>query len=157
MLTLEDFKHLHACDAWLVLGDYLEANKELDEIAPLRRAHPEVLDRRCQIYAKAGKWDVVLPVLETILRDIPKHERACLLKVECYRHLDGLEKAFAWAEALTDDFPESAEVAFNAARYSCLVKNMKVAEHWVKRCVELGGQVFQKRVLNDPDFELVWK
>lgn len=76
--------------------------------------------------------------------------------IECLRHLEGLGKAFAWAEALTDDFPDNAEIAFNAARYACLVKNMKAAKHWVQRCVDLEGKEFQKGVLDDPDFEFVW-
>jgi hypothetical protein len=38
--------HLKAAQGWLELGNHLEADKELDEIAPTLRKHPDVLEIR---------------------------------------------------------------------------------------------------------------
>ena len=51
-LTLSDTHHLSAAQGWLELGSHLEADKELDEITPELRVHPDVLEIRWQIYAK---------------------------------------------------------------------------------------------------------
>ncbi len=44
---------LETADGWLELGNHVEANVELEKIAPQFRAHPEVLKVRWQIYAAA--------------------------------------------------------------------------------------------------------
>lgn len=38
------------------MASHLEADKELDEITPEFRAHPDVPGLRWQVYARAGKW-----------------------------------------------------------------------------------------------------
>jgi hypothetical protein len=42
-LDLPDIHHLRAAQGWLELGNHLEANEELEKIAPALRAHPSVL------------------------------------------------------------------------------------------------------------------
>ncbi len=50
-----DSFHLSGAEGWLGLGCCLEANDELDQIAPERRAHPDVLTVRYKIYAAARR------------------------------------------------------------------------------------------------------
>lgn len=52
-----DSHHLRAAQGWLELGNHLEADKELDEITPQLRTHPDVLEVRWHIYAHAEKWE----------------------------------------------------------------------------------------------------
>ena len=54
-LNESDAKHLLAAEGWLELGNHLAANDELENITPLFRAHPEVLEVRHNIFALAGK------------------------------------------------------------------------------------------------------
>lgn len=42
-------KHLEAAEGWLELGNYLEANQELEKITPQYRAHLDDLDMRWQV------------------------------------------------------------------------------------------------------------
>ena len=42
-LKFPDNLHLQAAQGWLELGNHLQADKELDEITPEMRAHPQVL------------------------------------------------------------------------------------------------------------------
>ena len=46
-LSAEDQRHLKAAEGWLVLGNHVEAHKELDGIEPAHRVHPDVLQLRC--------------------------------------------------------------------------------------------------------------
>lgn len=39
-LSTEDQRHLEAAQGWLILGDLIEADAELENISPLFRAHP---------------------------------------------------------------------------------------------------------------------
>ena len=57
-----DALHLQAAQGWLELGNYLEADKELDEITASLRAHPDVLKVRWEIYAAAKKWEAALDI-----------------------------------------------------------------------------------------------
>jgi len=71
-LSDSDAKHLLAAEGWLELGDYETANAELDEITPLFRAHPEVLEVRYNVFALANKWDACLAIAETLTEQFPK-------------------------------------------------------------------------------------
>ena len=51
-----DLHHLQAAQGWFELGDYIEANKELENINPQFRSHHAVLEFRWQICAKAKDW-----------------------------------------------------------------------------------------------------
>lgn len=61
--VLPDTHHLAAAQGWLQLGNHVEANEELEQIAPSLRSHPDVLELRWQIYAKAEKWDACLDIV----------------------------------------------------------------------------------------------
>ncbi len=56
MKSLDDHdkRHFEAAQGWLILGNHLEANEELENITPVFRAHPDVLALRWAIYGKAA-------------------------------------------------------------------------------------------------------
>ena len=57
-----DRPHLQAAEGWVDLGNHVEANAELEKVAPANHAHPDVLQVRWRVYAKAGKWDACLDI-----------------------------------------------------------------------------------------------
>src|SRR5580765_6856866 len=59
-----DSLHVLAAQGWLELGNHLEANEELEKIAASLRSHPDVLEVRWPISAKAGKWEVCLDLAQ---------------------------------------------------------------------------------------------
>ena len=64
MRSLEppDSFHLEAAQGWLELGNPIEAEKELDRIAPQLRDHPHVLVVHWLVCAKAEKWSVAFEI-----------------------------------------------------------------------------------------------
>jgi len=48
-----DTLHLQAAQGWLELGNHVEADSELDQIAPQVSTHPDVLMVRYGIYSRA--------------------------------------------------------------------------------------------------------
>ena len=61
-----DELRFQAAIGWLELGNWREANEELENISPEQRAHPDVLQVRCKVYHDAGKWEYVAEVANTL-------------------------------------------------------------------------------------------
>jgi hypothetical protein len=49
------------------LGNPVEANEELEKIAPELRAHLYVLTLRWEVYAAAKKWDAALDIAAALI------------------------------------------------------------------------------------------
>ena len=67
-----DTLHLRAAQGWLELGNYLEADAELEEITPQLRTHPMVLAVRWEIYAAAKKWEAALDIAAALIQLDPE-------------------------------------------------------------------------------------
>jgi len=70
-LPVEDQRHLRAAEGWLMLGNHLEADAELESITPRLRGHPDVLSVRWHIYAAAKKWEACVDLAEAVVRLAP--------------------------------------------------------------------------------------
>lgn len=72
-MNATDRRHLEHAQGWLGLGNWQEANAELEEISPAMRAHPEALRVRCGVYALAKKWDGAYEIARTLCRAPKAH------------------------------------------------------------------------------------
>ena len=72
-LDLSDQMHLDAADGWLGLGDWREANEELECITPQMRAHPSVLFVRYHVYAMASKWEGAADIARALSELVPQN------------------------------------------------------------------------------------
>ena len=70
-LTHADLHLLQASEGFLDLGMIVEAFNELEEIAPLNRAHPAVLLMRSRIYLAGDKPDYAHAILSTYTQSLP--------------------------------------------------------------------------------------
>jgi hypothetical protein len=66
-----DQRHLDAAQGWLGLGNYLEANEELERITPRLRAHRDVLRVRHDVYSAAQKWEAAAEVARALSEMVP--------------------------------------------------------------------------------------
>lgn len=64
--------HFRAAQGWLELGTHMEADKELDEIPPQLRAHPDVLELRWEICCRAKKWEPCVDHAEALVKLRPE-------------------------------------------------------------------------------------
>jgi hypothetical protein len=62
---------MRAATGWLELGDHLSAFEELERLPQEKRAHPDVLKIRYEIYAKAGRWESAFELAEGLSRLVP--------------------------------------------------------------------------------------
>jgi hypothetical protein len=70
-LSTEDQRYLEAAQGWLILGDLIAADAELDNITPLFRVHPDVLGVRWHVYSKAQKWDAPFEIARFFVEQLP--------------------------------------------------------------------------------------
>jgi len=88
-LTAIDQRHFAAAQGWLMLGNHLEANEELENISPLCRAYPDVLALRWAVYSKAQKWEGAFEIARTLVELVPDDAASWLKQAESLRKMKG--------------------------------------------------------------------
>lgn len=156
-LTESDAKHLLAAEGWLELGNFLAANEELENIAPLFRAHPEVLELRVSILMAGKKWDDALVIAETLTDQLPGRPAAWVAMAECLHQKGETESAYQTLMGIADEFTRHAEITYALARYAALVGEFKEAEEWLKLAFEAGGPKLKLKALDDPALKEFWE
>src|SRR6266404_974229 len=88
-LDQEDIVHLTRAIGWLELGNWAESNEELENISAEKRSHPDILEIRQSIYAKAQKWDACLDIARAILVKDDARLSAWITQSYALRRLSG--------------------------------------------------------------------
>jgi tetratricopeptide (TPR) repeat protein len=146
--------NLLAAQGWFELGNSLEAAAELDTIPTALRAHPDVLELRWQIYAKAGQWEACLDIGRAMVKLAPDRPMSWLRRSVA---LHGL-KQFSEAEDLlfpaVEMFPDNGHIRYDLACYACLLGDNNRAREWLEQAFALAnGKHFRLMALSDPDLE----
>lgn len=159
-LSANDAQHLKSAEGWLELKDHLSAFEELELIAPLSRAHPSVLKLRWRIYSRAGKHDSAFALADGLTRVLPDDAEVFVWRSHSARRKPGGSSMEALQLLLdvADDFPNETAVAFDVARYRCLVDKLTEAKEWLHRAFDVAERNHTIRqwkhwALEDSDFE----
>jgi predicted Zn-dependent protease len=153
-----DLNHLKAAEGWLDLGNFVEANNELEEIAPLNRAHPHVLEMRCRIYEAAGKWEMSLVVTRTLCDQLPKWLPGWLHQARCLHEIGRTHEAYHLLVDVVELFPDNQTIRYDIAVYAARRTLLDEAVELPKpvfRVVDDGE--FRKTALNDERLARVWQ
>jgi tetratricopeptide (TPR) repeat protein len=153
-----DSLHLLAAQGWLELGNHLEANEELEQITPCRRARPEVLEVRWQIYAAAKKWDATLDIAATLIRIDAEDPLGWVHRSYALHELKRTTEARDNLLRVVDTFPISATIHYNLACYECQLGRLEQAKTWLEKAFKLGDAKKMKlAAIDDPDLEPLWR
>jgi uncharacterized protein HemY len=93
-LTGADLRSLRAAQGWIGLGNYHEANEELESIAVVLRSHPDALEVRWQIYAHAKEWETCAAIAEAIVKQSPNRAEAWIHRSYALHELNRTKEAF---------------------------------------------------------------
>ena len=156
-LTEPDAKHLLAAEGWLELGNAIAANDELENITPLMRAHPEVLECRLQIFIAAKQWDSALAVAETLTEQMPGRPAAWMAIAECLQQKGDTEGAYEALAEVGEQFAEHPEVTYKLAVLAALIGQTAEAEDWLERALDVGGPRLKLKALEDPTLKEFWQ
>lgn len=153
-----DLFYLDAASGWIDLGNYAEANAELDNIQPRLRVHPEVLKLRWQIYAAAKKWDDCVGIAEAVKQAVPKNVFGHVHLSYALHELGRTREAFDQLKPALDRFPKDHVIRYNLACYSASLGNLPAAKAWLRVAIALSNTAEVKAMaLDDPDLATLWQ
>lgn len=126
--------HLEAARGWLELGDHQSALQELEDLTGLRRAQPDVLKLRLQIYVLARKWRNAYAIAEGLARVLPNDPEVFVWRAQAARWMPGggLSHAMTLLLEVANDFPDDPSIPFRLACYNCQMGNHATAGSWLQ-------------------------
>jgi predicted Zn-dependent protease len=153
-LELSDQRHLEAADGWLGLGNWREANEELERITPQMQAHPSVLFVRYNVYAMAKKWEGAADIARTLSELVPDSSFGFVQMAFALHELKRTKEAWNVLLPVVDRFPDDPIIRYNMACYACQLGDLKEAWRWLEKAIDLAGKDdIRKMALDDPDLE----
>ena len=153
-LTPPDSFHLNAAVGWLELGNHLEANEDLEKIAPALRVHPDVLMVEYQIHAQAGKWEFAADIAQTISTMLPDNSYGWVHLAYALHELKRTREAWNVLLPVVDKFPDAYLIRYNLACYACQLGNLPDAKQWLEKAFAIADKKSVKLMaLKDPDLE----
>lgn len=160
MINLEppDIHFIRAAQGWLELGNYHEANVELDKITPALKEHPAILELRWHICIKANQTADAEAIANNLIKIEPKRAGSWIKLAQSYYYRSRYQEAYNCLGKVLDRFPDSYEPCYDMACYACLLGHMDEAKTFLKRAFELGDyMIVKKMALADQDLEPLWK
>jgi predicted Zn-dependent protease len=149
--------HLQAAIGWLELGNWREANEELECIAPEQRGYTDVLQVRCQIYAAAEKWDYLVEVAGALGHIRPDSSFAPLHHAYALRKLGFIATARDVLVPIAEKFTKEWRVSYQLACYCCQLGDKQRALWWLENAIDTAGSIdIRMKALDEPDLESLW-
>ena len=153
-----DSHHLSAAVGWLELGNSSEALNDLDRISSSKQVHPEVLEVRWAIYAKAHDWEKCVEVAKDLTRTAPKKALGWIHLSFALHELKQTRDAHTNLTAVLDRFPNDWLMRYNLACYACQLGEMQEAGRWLAGAMLKGKAKQIKRMAqDDPDLQPLFK
>ncbi len=155
-LTPPDSHHLLAAQGWLELGDYLEADAELESISPRNRIHPDVLEIRWRIYSSAKKWSACLDIASTLLMLAPERSFGWIHRSFALHELNRTQEAFDKLVLAAKEFPNEWQFPYNLACYCSQLGRLEDAKEWLKKAILIDEEPVENAGIDDPDLKPLW-
>jgi predicted Zn-dependent protease len=148
---------LDAAEGWLMLGNPLEANEELEKVSPENSYHPSVLSMRWQVYAAAQWWEAAYVVCQAICEVAPEAPEAWICYANTVRNYKGLGEAWNALLNVVNRFPDDAIIRYNLACYAAQLGLLEESCAWLIRAFEMEKSVELKlAAIYDNDLKPLW-
>jgi predicted Zn-dependent protease len=153
-----DSLHFQAAQGWLELGDHVEANAELQKISQCRQWHPDVLNLRWEICAAAQSWRAALETARSLIRLDAEEPLGWIHRAYALHKLKRTTEARDTLLLVAPNFPISATLRYNLARYECQLGHLEEAKKWLAEAFHVGlAKKMRLAAPHDPDLEPLWK
>lgn len=157
-LTRQAALHLDAAEGWLELGNYLEAHEELEQIPAELRSHPDVLEVRFKIYAKAVKWEACADIAQAICKLVPNYSVGFIHLAYSLHEMKRTKEALHTLLPVAEKFRDEWVIPYNLACYSCQLGDLNEALRWLERAFAVSGKAeIKSKALEDRDLEPLWR
>jgi tetratricopeptide (TPR) repeat protein len=154
-LTPPDY-HLLAAQGWLELGNYVEANEELEKISPEMGTHPDVLEIRWCIFEHAKKWDACVDIGLAIMKADPHRAFGWIHRSFALHELKRTEEAYNNLAPVAEKFPAIWKIPYNLACYCAQLGRFDEAQEWFKKALLIDDKAVQRAGIDDPDLKPLW-
>jgi tetratricopeptide (TPR) repeat protein len=151
-----DSHHLRAAQGWIGLGNHAEADKELDEIKPQLRTHPDVLEARWLICAHAKKWDACVDLAAAIVKLAPKRSFGWIHRSYALHGLKRTQEAFDNLLPVANAFPKVWMIPYNLACYCAQLGRIEESKDWFKKAMTIDEDTVKREGIDDPDLKPLW-
>lgn len=154
-----DCHYISAASGWLGLGNWHEANDELDKVNQALQTHREVLDLRYQAWVMAAQWDSAAEVAVVLLEKYPEDPGSWISVAYATRRKPGggIEKAMEILLVAQQRFPREPVIAYNLACYNCQKGRLNDARQWIALAMKLSAPAMIKQMaLGDSDLKPLW-
>ena len=153
---LEDQQRIIAAQGFLELGMPLDANAEIEQLAPDLRHLPEVLAVRAGIYRALHKWELMQVVAQRLAQHEPNESQWTVWWAYATRRADSI---LAARRILAEAVERNECVAifhYNLACYDCQLGDLDSAKAHLRRAFELRRD-YRLKALDDDDLRLLWE
>lgn len=153
----ERFK-LEAAEGWLMLGNAVEANEELEKVSPEFRRHPAALAVRWQVYAHAEWWEAAWIVSRALCEVMPESAEAWICQANTVRKYKGNREAYDLLRDARKNFSSHPVVHYNLACYAAQIGRFEEASRWLTDSFKMeDGIALKVAAVYDPDLRPLWE
>jgi predicted Zn-dependent protease len=147
---------LEAAKGWYLLGNLREANCELDALPATVQTHPDVLEVRFAIYAKAQHWPVCMEISAAMLELAPERPTSWLNSAFTLHRLKQTESAWTSLRNVADRFPHVPSIPYSLACYACCLGRLNESRELLEQAIKLGGRPLREQALQESDLKPLW-
>lgn len=152
-----DSIYFQAALGWLELGNWREANEEIENISPANKVHPDILQVRCKIYHDAGKWDYLAEVANALCTMLPESSFGPVHLAHALRKLNRPSEGRDALLPVADKFPDEWKIPFHLACCYCRMGELKESLAWLTRAMDVAGKIdIRTMALDEADLEPMW-
>jgi hypothetical protein len=151
-------RQIAAAEGWLGLGDWEQADVELNEIPAELRGHPAVLQVRWYILGAQGTWVAAGQVARAICTALPMNPFGWVCLAQAAHRLRYTREARNLLLAVVDEFPQDYSIRYDLACYACQLGRMGEAWCWLEKAMALPhSHRLDRMALGDPNLHPLWK
>ena len=151
-----DTFHLSAAIGWLGLGNHLEANEDLEKITPALRAHPDVLEVRYDIYARAKKWEACVDIGNALIQAVPNRASAWIQRSLASYFMKRPQEAYDQLLPAAQRFPKLWTIPYNLACYCAQLGRLEECKEWFAKAMAVDEKMVRQAAVDDPDLAPLW-
>jgi hypothetical protein len=157
-LSNADRFQIEAAEGWLMLGNPVEANEELEKISTENRRHPAALSVRWQVYATAEWWEAAWIVSKVLCEVLPESAEAWICQANTLRKYHGTREALGLLESVHKKFRAHPVVLYNMSCYAAQVGRFEEAGRWLTDAFRAeDGIALKVAAVYDPDLRPLWE
>ncbi len=153
-----DTHHLAAAEGWVDLGNFSEAQAEIECISPLGRQNFNVLQVQWHVHNRLKEWQDCLRLGRVMIALSPRLPQSWINCGNALFYLGQYDEAFLLLFPKMREFPNDEAIPYNLACYKCQSGDLKQARALLQRALRVGDyKRIRSLALKDPDLEPLWK